>query len=244
MSRITFTMKALNIFTGLLLLATLSACGEGDYEEHNGTICHSYWTFSFGYVYNPLPEVDMPTFQRIKSWLGRDKNHVYFKDNIIPGAHPGFIEAEKYPYSHDNKDYYYMNVPLHVNSVKAFTVIRMDDYDGWAVDGRYAYYDSIRIETRNLSSFKVHDYCVATDCDHVYRFGEVLPEADPATYVEQWKGDYSRDKSHIWYYGTMLEDVDYATFTVDDDGAHDKHGHFHYDKRISEEEWKEIKQWQ
>ena len=88
----------------------------------------------------------------------------------------------------------------------------------------------------NVMPGTVIGYIAATavDSKYVYRFGKVLPLADPNTYVEDWKGLYSRDKEHIWYAGTLLEDVDYATFDVDKEGnAADKYGPFLHEKRDS-----------
>ena len=76
---------------------------------------------------------------------------------------------------------------------------------------------------------------------HVYRFGKIVPEADPATYIEEWNGLYSRDKNHIWYLGDLIEDIDVATFVIDKDGAHDKNGHFYRGKRVTDEEWQRIR---
>ena len=37
----------------------LCACNSnGEYVKRNGTICYSYWTFSFGTVYEELPSVN------------------------------------------------------------------------------------------------------------------------------------------------------------------------------------------
>lgn len=236
------TIKRMSILWMLPIIAVLMAsCNtDGEYVEHNGTICHSYWTFSFGTQYHELPQVNPLTFKSIKNWLGHDNEHVYFKDKLIPGADPNTIKADKYPMCHDSHDYYYMGTPLKVNNVRTFAVIEQHEDDIWALDGKYAYYDTIRIEPRDLSTFKVQCWNCAVDSEHVYRYGKILPEADPATYVEEWKGFYSRDKNHIWYMGDLMEDIDAATFTVDDNGPHDKQGHIHNGKRISDEEWKQL----
>lgn len=123
-----------------------------------------------------------------------------------------------------------------VADVENFKVLKWQEDDFWAKDTKFAYYDSIRVDSVDLPTFKVKTWLTAVDKNHVYRYGQVVPLADPETYVEDWKGLYSRDKSHIWYCGTMLEDVDYASFDVDKEGnARDKYGPFHGAKRVSEE---------
>ncbi len=206
----------------------LSSCNaNGKYVAYNGTVAHSYWTFSFGTVYHELPDVDPDSFESLENWLGRDKSHAYFRDKIIDNANPSTLKAEHFPLSCDRKDYYFEAKALRVADMKSFKVLKWYDTSMWARDNRYAYYDSIRIDTPDIESFRVVSHCVAVDSKNVYRYGKILPLADPATYQESWKGFYSRDKAHIWYLGTLLEDADYASFVVDsDNAAHDSRGSF------------------
>ncbi len=223
------------------ITALLAACNtNGEYVDYNGTICYSHWTFSFGTVYDELPQVNPATFQQVENWLGKDRQHVYFKNLLIDGADPATIKAKKYPLSYDKNDYYYMGKGLNVTNVRNFEIIDQNEDDIWAVDGKYAYYDSLRIDSVDIATFKLQCYNTAVDKNHVYRYGEILPDADPATYVEQWKGLYSRDKAHIWYCGLPMDDVDYNSFVIDKYGPRDKNGHFFHGKRVTDEEWNEI----
>ena len=219
----------------------LCACNSnGEYVKRNGTICYSYWTFSFGTVYEELPSVNPTSFKSINDWVGCDNKNVYFKSRLVEGADPATIKVKKYPLIYDNKDYYYKGKALNVANVKNFEVINWNEDDMWAIDNTYAYYDSTRIDSTDIATFKMQTYNCATDRNHVYRYGRILPLADPETYVEEWKGFYSRDKSHIWYLGTLLEDVDYDTFVIDKNGARDKNGHFHRGVRVTDEEWQQL----
>lgn len=224
------------IYSSLAIVATLAltACNStGKYVNKDGSVYFSYWTFSFGTIDRELPDVDPATFKAVEDWLGHDDNHVYFKDNLIENADPKTLKAEKYPMFRDRKDYYYMTAALRVSDMESFKVLKRSDDDIWARDSRYAYYDSLRIETPDIESFRVVAHNTAVDSKNVYRYGKILPLADPATYEETWKGFYSRDKAHIWYMGTLLEDADYATFVVDDDThAHDSKGSFHREERV------------
>lgn len=233
--------KIIYLLTLPFVLALMPSCNSnGEYVDYGGTICYSYWTFSFGTQYKELPNVNPATFKSIENWLGHDDSHVYFKNRLIEGANPKTIKAKKYPLCCDSRDYYYMGKSMNVANLRNFEVINQNDDDIWAVDSKYAYYDSIRIDSVDLATFKLQTYNTATDCNHVYRYGTILPLADPKTYVENWKGLYSRDKAHIWYCGDLLDDVDYDTFVIDDQGPRDKNGHFYHGERISEEEWKEL----
>lgn len=235
-------MRLLHYLCAVITVALMlcSCNSNGEYVNRNGTICYSYWTFSFGTVYEELPGVNPASFKGINDWMGCDNKNVYFKSRLVEGADPATVKAKKFPLFFDKKDYYYKGKGLNVANVKKFEVIKWSEDDMWAIDGKYAYYDSIRIDDVDLPSFKLQAHNCATDRNHVYRYGKILPLADPATYVEEWKGFYSRDKSHIWYLGELMEDVDIATFVVDDYGAHDKNGHFHRGERVTDEQWQQI----
>ena len=235
--------RIINILWALpVLVLLMSACNsDGEYVKQGNTICHSYWTFSFGTRYDTLPQVNPSTFKSLGNWLGHDGRHAYFKARLVPGVDVASMKADKYPLFHDKNDYYYKGVPLHVSHVDAFVILKRNEDDIWAKDNKWAYYDSIRINTVDVKSFTVKCWNTAVDSKYVYRFGKILPLADPLTYDEEWKGLYSRDKSHIWYCGELIEDADYATFEVNGNEVRDKHGHFHNGKRISEQEWQQIK---
>lgn len=221
-------MKTLLHLTACALaLLSLAACSDsGEYVNRDGTICYSHWTFSFGRLYDTLPGVDPASFKPVNDWLGHDRNAAFFKNQRVEGVHIGTLEADRYPLFRDKNDYYYRNRPLHVADMASFKVLKWNDDDMWAADRKYAYYDSLRIEA-DMPTFKVKTWNIAVDRNHVYRFGKPLPLADPATYDDDWKHLYSRDKKHIWYLGELVEDADYATFTVDEDGnARDARGPF------------------
>ncbi|MBQ3910505.1 MAG: DKNYY domain-containing protein [Muribaculaceae bacterium] len=224
-----------------LMLLLWSCNSSGEYVERNGTICYSYWTFSFGTQYHELQGVNPASFKSIENWLGHDNKNVYFKEKLVKGVDIPSIKVKKYPLFGDKNDMYYMGAAMHVANVKGFEVIKWNEDDMWAIDGRCAYYDSIRIDNVDIATFKLQAYNCATDRNHVYRFGKIVPEADPATYIEEWNGLYSRDKNHIWYLGDLIEDIDVATFVIDKDGAHDKNGHFYRGKRVTDEEWQRIR---
>lgn len=235
------TMRHSKFITTLalaLLLAVVTSCtNSGEYVIGEDTVCYSYWTFSFGTIKDTLPGANPKTFKTINKWSGHDGKNVYFQNILVKGADAATVQADKFPLLYDKRDYYYKGVAMHVANVDKFKTLKWFEDDMWATDGTYAFYDSIRIKPQDMNSFKVKTYNMAVDSKYVYRYGKILPLADPATYEEEWDGYFSRDKSHIWHAGTLLEDADYATFKVDkDDVAHDKHGYFWGENRISKEE--------
>ncbi len=224
-------MRQILIIAAVLLAASCSS--HGKYESDGQVVRYTYWTFSFGQRYDTLPGADPATFKSVNDWLGRDTQRVYFQNKLVSSADPATIEAKHYPLFCDKNDYYYQTSPMHVADMSTFKILKRFEDDFWAKDSQCAYFDTLHIAGVDLATLKVKSITHAVDKNHVYRFGKILPLADPATYDEDWKGYYSRDKAHIWYMGELLEDADYATFTVDDDNrAHDKHGTYHGAERV------------
>lgn len=224
-------MRQILIIAAVLLAASCSS--HGKYESDGQVVRYTYWTFSFGQRYDTLPGADAATFKSVNDWLGRDTQRVYFQNKLVSSADPATIEAKHYPLFCDKNDYYYQTSPMHVADMSTFKILKRFEDDFWAKDSQCAYFDTLHIAGVDLATLKVKSITHAVDKNHVYRFGKILPLADPATYDEDWKGYYSRDKAHIWYMGELLEDADYATFTVDDDNrAHDKHGNYHGAERV------------
>ncbi len=232
-------MKNLNftLLFSLFTISLLTSCDDkGKYVMHEGTICYSYWTFSFGYMYDSLPEVDTLTFRSVNNWVGHDDRHVYFKDKLAEGADPATLEVLHYPLFRDHNDYYYKGVAMQVEDTENLKFLKKYEDNFWATDGRYAYYDTLRIEA-DLETFSVEDWHWAKDKYHVYYFGKILEEADPATYKPLPNSLYAKDKSHVWCGSTLMKDVDYETFSVDKNGkASDKYGTFYYEDREEERE--------
>lgn len=222
----------------LLLTMMLTACGDGGkYEIKDGKVYYTYWTFSFGTQERELNEADAASFESIKNWLGRDDSHVWFKEILIEGADPASVKAEDYPLCRDKHDFYYKETVMHVADMESFRIIKQSEDDFWAVDSRYVYRDSCRIDDADPKTIEILEMSTAKDKNHVFYFNHILEDADPDTY--EVMGIYSKDKSHVWYCGKLLEDADVATFEVDNDnyfGAHDKNGKFRNDKRIDLEE--------
>ena len=216
-----------------MMALTMMACDDdGKFEVQGDVVVYSYWTFSFGPVRDTLPGADPATFKPVNSWLGHDSERAYFKDRLITGADVATLQPKRYPLSHDDNDYYYMHVPLHVADVQSFKTLKWFEDDLWAIDSRYAYFDSTRIDGVDLSSFKVIDMAMARDNKRVYYFGKVLPDADPASFEQIGSSAYYRDKAHIWCGSDLLQDVDYDSFEVDDNfSAHDKRGSFYLERR-------------
>lgn len=211
--------KGLKLIVVLLAAALTTGCSGPKYVNDGSNVYHSYWTFSFGTVRHELPEADASSFRKVNSWLGRDKNHVYYEDKLVEGADPATLKAKKKPLCADSKDYYYKGEALHVADMGTFQVLRMDDSHLWAKDRQNIYFDNMTISGADVGTFQVIKPYEAKDRKHVYYFGKPLDGADPSTYTIM-DGGYAKDSRHVWYYGKLVEGADAATFrAVGSDGS-------------------------
>lgn len=211
----------------------MTGCTGPKYVNDGTNVYHRYWTFSFGTVSHPLPNVDPSSFKKINGWLGCDRKHVYYQDKLVEGADPATLKAYNKPLCSDSRDYYYKGEPLHVYDMKAFQILKLDDYHLWAKDSRNAYFDNTIIEGSDVATFCVLNSFEAKDNRHVYYFGKVLEGADPSTYTKM-KGGYTKDCCHVWYCGKLVDGADAPTFTtIGTDGtATDKNARYDKGKRI------------
>ena len=66
-----YSFKSFFLLTLAVLVAVMCSCNtNGEYVKRNGTICYSYWTFSFGTVFKELPGVNPTEFKSVNDWLG------------------------------------------------------------------------------------------------------------------------------------------------------------------------------
>ena len=191
---------------GLMLVS----CKDGKYEVRGDQVYYTWWTFSFGHQDSLLVGADADTFEEVEEWLGKDKDHVWYEARLVEGCDPQTVRVKTKPLFYDRRDYYYEGAPLHVKDMATFEVVQLNEYCLYAKDSKCGYFDSTRIEGIDYKTFKTVSTFVAKDKNHVYRFGKVLPLADPETFEEMEMG-YMKDKAHVWYVDSVMPDADPKT---------------------------------
>ena len=185
----------------------LASCNDGKYEIRGNQVYYTWWTFSFGHQDSLLIGADAASFEELADWLGRDKNHVWYEARLVEGCDPQTVQAVKKGLIRDKKDYYFKGAAMHVKDIATFEIVDFNDYCLWAKDSKCGYYDSTQIEGVNYETFKSVGTFVAKDKNHVYRFGKVLPLADPETF-EEIEGGYMKDKDRVWYMDSIMPDAE------------------------------------
>lgn len=207
--------KMMSALVACVLALLLTACvGGPKYEVQGDCVVYRYWTFSFGWRNDTLPGADPATFVQVKDWLGHDSEHVFYKDKLVPGVDVASLEPVRQPLFKDKNDYYYETAPLHVADMATFKVIKWMENDFWAKDSRCAYYDSVRVDGYDESTFEVVGSMYARDKNHVYIDGLMIADADPDTFEPIPNSLCFRDKSHVWIYKDLLVGADPATFEM------------------------------
>lgn len=158
-----------------------------------------------------------PSFILLKGNYQKDKNHVYYRDRIVPHADPKtfigpLIEDENSStprsYAEDRYDFYHEGLPIHVYDKETFRQIYYGSGKLWGIDSKYYYYGHHRQQINDPKSFKILDYGLyAKDKYTVYFKNEIVDGADPATFHVTSLVD-GADKYGIYRWGVFHEPSD------------------------------------
>lgn len=224
------TLRYAMVISLVMITLLTSSCNSDGFKVEGDKVYYTYWTFSFGPQKRELPGADAATFDAVNEWLGRDAKHVYFKERLVEGADPATVEVVKFPVFRDKKDCYIEGASMHVAHVQNFKLLQHDPHV-WATDGQFAYYDSTRLQVKDIKKFKLIDWSAATDGIDVWYFGKKLAGVDPASF-KILEACYVKDKSHVWFLDRILDGADPATFKVLEHGYAKDKNHVWYDELI------------
>lgn len=236
-------MKKSTFYLSLSLCLALLSCSDGGYKVEGDMVSFENWTFSFGPQKYVLYDADPNSFETLKDWLAKDKQHVWYQQAWIEGADPASIKADKQPLCHDANDYYFKGEALHVSDMQTFKVIDLDSYF-IGKDKNYCYTTDGRFKITDYKAFERIGYRHSTDSHHVYYYTEVVEGADPKTFEEDQTASsvgkdkngiyegihrvetnspdaytnigfgYGRDEHNIYYEGRRCPDIDASTFEM------------------------------
>lgn len=167
------------------------------------------------YFGKPILESDGESFKILDGSYQKDKNHVYYKNNIIPSADPQtFIDApwdstghEPLCFAKDKNDFYYCGNPIGVSNRKSFKQWYVNGYL-WGVDSCYCYFRNQKCRIKGYDKFKVlSSGLYAKDDEHVFYLGNIVEGADPQSFYEteifrgkDKNGDYNQGKVVVTFH--------------------------------------------
>ncbi len=191
----------------LLAVMMLAGCTDGSYKVMGDKVYFTWWTFSFGHQQQELVGADAATFEEVNEWLGKDKDHVWYKERLAEGCDPQTLQVKERDLFCDSKDYYYKGAALHVADMGSFEVLSINEDCLWAKDSKFAYHDSTRIDSVDAATFEVINDFYARDSKHVFHSIYLLPEADPKTF-QDLEFLYQKDKNHVWYSDSIMPEAE------------------------------------
>ena len=142
--------------------------------------------------------------------FGRDKDHVYFRSEVVSGADPKtFTFMDEY-YARD-KSAIYANARRLTTRGASFRVIE----GGYATDGRLHFYRDTVIRESGFEPLRGKDAGntgYARTRNLVYHNGKVVPDADPQTFeLFMTEVGMARDHRHVFFNDRLIAGADPAT---------------------------------
>ncbi|MCF7844638.1 MAG: DKNYY domain-containing protein [Kiritimatiellales bacterium] len=92
--------------------------------------------------------------------------------------------------------------------------VRINGGGQYYTDGKSVFYRKSKMKDAELESFvdlNVDSY--SKDANHVYRFNNIIKNANPDTF-KTLNGDYAKDDNHIFFASNIVEEADINSFEV------------------------------
>lgn len=194
--------------------------------------------------YEHHKDADPVTFEAIFGEIyAKDKNHVYYNAEIMPGVDPESFKILSTVEGHiryvtDSKNIYCPEtneiIPI---SLSNFEVLN-SFYAKNSTQALYKCSVFIPGDTGTLVALK---YEHAKDSQNVYYEGRILMGADPKTYELTLNSRYTKDKDTVFYHDRIVQNADPKTFVPNrmrPEYSKDINRFFLEDKEIPESEFK------
>ncbi len=183
---------------------------------------------------------DANSFTFIGGRFAKDKNHVYHLGKIISDNPDSFqIVDYKYRYAKDNEFAYHWHGsnPIHIDTIIEVNVENFKPLTHYrATDGEHIYWFGQLIPYADIETFKVINKDYSLDKNFVYYRIKKVSGADPHSFVFL-KYYWGKDKDYIYHMDVRREDIDYKSFSVEN---HPRDKYYIYDtyqgERIKEVE--------
>lgn len=162
------------------------------------------------------PIADSGTFQVIQSWYAKDAKQVYFGSAVLAGADPASFQGsggESGEFAKDAKHVYWRGQVVEGGDAATFQLLQYR----FAKDNQRAYFcyahgsPPLALPDSNAKTFEVigpssQGFGYAKDAKQVYSGANVIPGADPATFVvDPSDPEKASDKHRRYHYSKPVE---------------------------------------
>jgi hypothetical protein len=164
----------------------------------------------------PTPIADIATFQVVQSWYAKDAKQVYFGSAILPMADPASFQGiggESGEFAKDAKHVYWQGQVVEGGDAATFQFLQYR----YAKDSRRAYFcyasgsAPLALPGSDAATFVVigpssQGFGYAKDAKQVYSGANVIPRADPGTFVvDPSDPEKASDKLRHYHHGEGVE---------------------------------------
>ncbi len=201
----------------------LTSCSVG-YKNDGKEVTWHTWNEGNGHNSRRV-DADPKTFEELDDDYGRDKEHAFYRGDIIKGADGSSFRVIDKSYAADNL-YVYVDGELIENvdpaSFKVHSYRLTEDKNDF-------YWDGKALNVRDKSSFEIMKYSSGENSswgkdkhNGYYLNGTVIPNIDYATFHPidanrpVQSGCYAADKHRVFFMGKEIPGADPATFKVVD----------------------------
>lgn len=182
-----------------------------------------------GHKYYKIENSDADTFEiidtpRIKQYLAKDRNNIYYHGNIVEGADPKSFELiPNTDFAKDNENLFFNNKMIKNSDPKTFELL---DHESYAKDRNNIYHNGSIIEGADIKSFEfikiadpktfklVEQGLYVKDINNVYFRRSIIENADPKSFELIRNTKFGKDNKNVFYETNMLENADPKTFEV------------------------------
>jgi hypothetical protein len=135
-------------------------------------------------------------------FYGADRNHVFYKGKVIPGADPAsFRPLGEYEYGADQSSVFYQGKKLAGADPASFRILL------WPRETPPAKPGSVYLRRPPGENFSIY----AADARHVWEQDRLMPDRDAATFT-LLPMDYTKDKNGVYRNDRLVPGLDPKTF--------------------------------
>ncbi len=218
----------------IISLFIFSSCKKGEYKKENGKLYHFRYA-GIGVTFKrEVKGVDLKTFEQISELYGKDKNHAYLKNLLLPNSDPKSFKIINDIYSKDKNNVYYFDKIIHKADPSSFQIIA----NRYSKDKKHVFLNEKYLPNSDPKTFKLLANNFSKDKNNVYSSEKLIHKADPNTFESvtfyAWK-----DKNHVFHFESIIPNADPKTikraFKKDDDDCWlvDKNAVYHLGERIN-----------
>ena len=215
----------------------LTSCNKPTYGKKNGEV---FYTFYHGgnmaYQTSLVKNADAASFETLttstKFSLGKDKNHVFFNDQILQNADATTFKSIQTAYYKDKNNVFVLqgtNVDARILGADPNTFEIIYEFS-WTKDKNNVFYDRQKIANANVKTFTAIDENWAKDDKYYYNKENKIDSLDYQS-AQIVGANYIKDQNKVFYENKLIPNANPKTFKANlYNSAYDDKYRYNYEK--------------